>query len=303
MQKLLGTLRTHVTWTGYGFRVSCFDHQHAANIQQQLERSPKARGWTISWLRPPAPPQQDTISRRLNVNFSGASEVGVVLMMLKLPDPLQSRQLCFTSVAYFGATASMLTNCRRTVIAFVGPNCSEAATRFQAYHELGSATAAIGVETLGTMNGIWYNTARLPLLQSATGPMNPCWDQFSTKLDAGDTLGWYSPEGLDGHRDSMWTEACTTLLGSSTAVLACEFGVLAAFPRGTQPSHMTGWRLSTISAARQRPPPLLVRAPPCNYWALYADDAIRFDAAAVYSALMARGQPNARLALIPDQPW
>ena len=97
--------------------------------------------------------------------------------------------------------------------------------------------------------------------------------------------------------------ACVSLLGPATAVLACEFGILAAFPRGTDPIVMSTWQLYTIITVPQRPPLLKVRAPPCNYWALYADDAIRFDAAEVYSALMARNQPDEVPAPRTRAPW
>ena len=173
MQAHLAYLRTHVTWTGYGFRVSCYEHQHAAGALHQLERTPVAKNWTVSWLRPPTPSQRDTEAKRLNVNYAGAADMKSALMLVTRPEPDRCRQLCFSAVAYFGATAAMLSQCKRMVFAFVGPNANEAATRFQAYHELGIVCVATkGI--ISQMKGAWYTTTDLPKIQAATTSHNPC---------------------------------------------------------------------------------------------------------------------------------
>ena len=297
VQQLLSTMRAHVTWTGYGFRVACSSHQHAAIVQQALDRSAKTRQqWALSWLRPPTPPQQDTTARRLNVTFSGAADLNSAILEIRALEPLEGKQLCFTAVVFFGATAAMATGCGLIIVAFVGPNSHEAASRFEAYHDLSGVVTSLPSSALASHRGIWFAANRLPRLQSATSVSNPCLEPYLARLNAGDTLAWYTPLALIGHRDDFWMKACWALLnGTATAVLACEMGLLAVIPRGSPGTVLTGWTVYSINMAGERPPPLRITPPPCNYWVLYADDAVIVPAEDVYGALMERNQPDEAL--------
>jgi len=293
MQAHLTYLRAHLTWTGYGFRVSCYEHHHAAGALHQLDKLEAAKTWTASWLRPPTPSQSDTNSKRLNVNYAGAADMTSALMLVARPDPDQCRQLCFSAVAYFGANAALLSQCKRMVFAFVGPNASEAATRFQAYHELG--TVGIATKSIITkMKGTWYTAAELPRVQATTTSLNPCWDEFKARLEFGDTLGWYTPKTLRGHRDDMWMRACNALFPVARQVMACEYGVLAAFQKGRYGPNVDGWQVVNIFSTHRPLPPLSIRAPPCNFWSLYAGDAILHDTKMVYNLAKPQHASNGR---------